>query len=188
MAQNLNYGTRVNGTLSTDNQSNDDLIEKYCYGDLDANCATDGGLYQWAEAMGFPSACNFQLFTACGAAISTPNHQGICPTGWHIPKTAEWNTLENALGSATAGNQMKATTGWNTSSGTNSSGFSGLPAGSRLYRGGFLDRGIYAYFWEAKEDNASLANYRYLNENVANMFAFSNNKTLGLSVRCVKDN
>ena len=47
-AQNLNVGTRINGSLS---QTNNGTIEKYCYNDLEANCNTHGGLYQWDEAM-----------------------------------------------------------------------------------------------------------------------------------------
>ncbi|MBT6226470.1 MAG: hypothetical protein HOI47_07430 [Candidatus Scalindua sp.] len=81
MAENLNVGTNNTGYL-TDN----DVIEKHCYGDHalgDVNCATEGGLYPWDEAM--------QYSTEKGA-------QGICPTGWHIPTDSEWKTLEMELG------------------------------------------------------------------------------------------
>ena len=29
------------------------------------------------------------------------NIQDICPVGWHVPSDGEWNTMENALVSAT---------------------------------------------------------------------------------------
>jgi uncharacterized protein (TIGR02145 family) len=185
MAENLNYGTRVNGTAPTANQSNNSVIEKYCYGDDVTKCTTHGGLYQWSEAMGFSSTCNS---TPCASSISTGNHQGICPTGWHIPKTAEWNALATDLGgSSIAGDKMKTNSGWSINTGTNSSGFSGLPAGYRNNGGGFNDRGVYAFFWEASEDVASYALYRYLYGSYANLIAGSNLKASGFSVRCLRD-
>jgi len=48
MVANVNTGTRVNGSAE---QNNNSQIEKYCYNDVEANCTTYGGLYQWAEAM-----------------------------------------------------------------------------------------------------------------------------------------
>jgi len=67
MQENMGVGTRVNvATTQTDNG----VIEKWCYGDSDTNCTTndpnypDGGLYQWNEAMqysttpgAFPADC-----------------------------------------------------------------------------------------------------------------------------------
>jgi len=57
-------------------------IEKYCYGDDEANCTTDGGFYQWDEAMQY---------------TETEGTQGICPADWHIPTDAEQNTLDQYL-------------------------------------------------------------------------------------------
>ena len=48
MAENLNFGTRIDGSLD---QTDNDIIEKYCYGNDGANCTTYGGLYQWDEMM-----------------------------------------------------------------------------------------------------------------------------------------
>ena len=48
MAQNLNIGTKILGNAD---QTNNNIIDKYCYGDDDANCNIYGGLYQWNEAM-----------------------------------------------------------------------------------------------------------------------------------------
>ena len=80
MAENLNVGTMVSGTTT---MTNNPVIEKYCYQNLDSNCIQDGGLYQWEEAM--------QYTTVEGA-------QGICPAGWHIPAESDWQTLELTLG------------------------------------------------------------------------------------------
>jgi uncharacterized protein (TIGR02145 family) len=192
MAENLDFGTRVDAFASTDDQSNDAVAEKYCYGDVAANCATDGGLYQWAEAMQLPSTCNS---TACASQISSGNHQGICPKGWHVPKASEWTVLTTALEATanTVGKMMKlnntSNSSWDaiTYNDNNSSGFSALPAGLRLVGGGFHSRGIDAYFWDASEDDASFAYNHTLSNNSAYLSATSKLKTFGLSLRCVKD-
>jgi len=79
---NLNVGTMINGDKD---QTNNSTLEKYCYDNLESNCTTYGGLYQWNEAM--------QYVTIEGA-------QGICPAGSHIPSDLEWQTLEIFLGMA----------------------------------------------------------------------------------------
>lgn len=46
--ENLNIGNRVDGSQ---NQTDNQVIEKYCYGDQESNCSIYGGLCQWNEAM-----------------------------------------------------------------------------------------------------------------------------------------
>jgi uncharacterized protein (TIGR02145 family) len=56
----------------------------------------------------------------------------LAPAGWHVPTYTEWTTLTTYLGGeAVAGGKMKATTLWSSpnTGATNSSGFTGLPAG-----------------------------------------------------------
>lgn len=88
MKQNLNVGTMITGSSG---QTNDALIEKYCYGNVVSNCTTYGALYQWQEAMALPGSC---ISANCSTQIQTPYHKGLCPTGWHIPTDAEFNILE----------------------------------------------------------------------------------------------
>jgi uncharacterized protein (TIGR02145 family) len=192
MAENLNVGTMVQGAASTANQSNDAVIEKYCYDDKAAHCAADGGLYQWTEAMALPSTCRN---TKCASLIGGGHHQGVCPMGWHIPKTAEWDALAAYLGGAgVAGKTMKLNTtghsGWDASAYNdgNSSGFSALPAGDRGNGGGFFVRDSVAYFWEASENLASGARSRNVYYGFTDLSTFSVYKTFGYSVRCVWDN
>lgn len=200
MAQNLNYGTRVNGTASTGNQSNDGVIEKYCYDDNPANCDTDGGLYQWAEAMGFKFACNSVLLTnvTCNDSIAATNHQGICPTGWHIPKDSDWDALVSALGGDTSivGSKMKLNnttfTSWNSLTNVsnndgNSSGFLAIPAGLRFAVGSFGYRSSGAYFWTATEPSLSGMFIRFLDSANPELRKESFSGKHGFSVRCVKD-
>ena len=175
MAKNLNVGTKILGSA---NQTNNSIIEKYCYNDDENNCNTYGGLYQWDEAM---------------QSSTTERVKGICPTGWHLPTDAEWTTLTTFLGGeAIAGGKMKETgyTHWaspNTGA-TNSSGFTALPGGYRYYSGSFFNLTSYATFWSSSQYGATDAWFRtllYTNEGVSQDHS---GKTLGLSARCLKDN
>ena len=75
MAQNLNI---ADVTLKGgENMTDDTKIERYCYNDDTTKCDRYGGLYQWAEMMGFNDSCN----TKSCAHLIQENHQGICPKG-----------------------------------------------------------------------------------------------------------
>ncbi len=112
LRENLNVGTRIDGALE---QTSGNGIEKYCYDNLEANCTTYGGLYQWNEAMQY---------------VTNESAKGICPTGWHIPTLAEFQTLSTEVGGD--GNALKAIgQGVDAGAGTNTSGFSALLAGIR---------------------------------------------------------
>ena len=84
------------------------------------------------------------------------------------------------------GTQMKTTYGWaNGGNGTNSSGFSGLPGGSRDVNGSFNSPGVDGVWWSSS--GVSYAVYRALanvNEYVGRS---TTNQRNGLSVRCVRD-
>ena len=99
----------------------------WCYENSADSCAKYGRLYTWTAAMNIDSSYQWASATA---VIFTPQ-QGACPAGWHIPKNAEWTTLENAVGgSIVAGTELKSVSGWYLSgNGTDAYGFSALPAG-----------------------------------------------------------
>jgi uncharacterized protein (TIGR02145 family) len=166
-----------------------------CYGDDIANCATYGRLYNWVTAMALPSSCDG---TSCSSQINA-KHRGICPSGWHIPSNDDWNVLMKFVepscsdnsSCAGAGTKLKATSGWNSSSGvpagTDSYGFAALPGGFGSSNGGFGNVGDYGGWWSAAEGNASNAYYRnmrYGNENV--LYSY-NDKNYLHSVRCLQD-
>jgi len=181
MRENLNIGTMVTSTTAGNPHSdcsNNGLIEKYCYNNDTAMCSVFGALYDWDEMMGYSTV---------------PGIQGICPTGWHIPTSSEWNTLTYFLGGTIiAGGKMKETgfVHWappNTSA-SNESGFTALGAGDRLDNGSMSDIYSFTYFWTSDEGNANSA-YR---RNLANYYGDigSDNplgKTRGFSVRCIKN-
>jgi len=171
LKENLDIGTMINSTTSGFEQTNNGVIEKYCYDNNAANCATYGGLYEWTEAMQY---------------VRTEKAQGICPTGWHIPTYAEYQTLENSVGND--GNALKAIgQGSGSGVGTNTSGFSGLLAGYRYSNGNFYLLGTNTYFWSSTESDATSALYVYLRNNNSYISNIYNSKYYGYSVRCVQD-
>ena len=185
MAENLNYAyTGV--PYNYDGYTSDST--SWCYGDAPANCAKYGRLYTWAAAVGkSESECGY------GNKCSLPsgNIQGVCPSGWHLPTMAEFETLFTAVGGESiAGQKLKFATGWAASSGiTNEDafGFSALPAGSRDDNGTFDDAGDVAYFWSSTEYNKYRAYYVYLLYNYDDGYRFYYSMNYGFSVRCVKD-
>ncbi len=188
MAQNLNIGTRINGS---GNQTNNGIIEKYCYSNLESNCTIYGGLYQWNEMMQY---------------VTTPGVKGICPTGWHIPTDAEWTTLttyvnnqSSYLCNSTSGNiakAMAATTLWNSSGNTcaignnlslnNATGFTAVPAGDR-YDNAFYGIGLYGGWWSSSEGSTSDAWYWGVGYGHSTMNREGGPKGPGFSVRCLRD-
>jgi uncharacterized protein (TIGR02145 family) len=168
MKENLNVGTMIPGTqASTDNG----ILEKYCYGNDNANCEIYGGLYKWDEMMQYDTG---------------QYNTGICPPGWHIPSDKEWTDLSDYLG-ASAGLKMKSTSGWVTGgNGTNESGFTALPGGLRAITGGFGGLGESTYYWTTREHLTTDAWRRRLDEGSVFLFRETIDKDMGFSVRCVQ--
>jgi uncharacterized protein (TIGR02145 family) len=144
----------------------------WCYYNNDpANGSQYGKLYNWY-------------------AVNDP--RGLCPTGWHVPTDEEWTTLSNNLGgTAVAGGKMKVagTTRWtdpNTGA-DNSSGFAGLPGGSRGNNGAFNYVGGYGEWWSSTENGATNAWSRYLYYFSDDFFRSNYSKKTGFSVRCLRD-
>ena len=182
LKENLNVGTRINGSSE---QTDNGIIDKYCYNDDSANCTTYGGLYEWAEIVQYQNGAT--NYTYPNPAYSG-NVKGICPTGWHIPTNAEFVTLSSAV--SNDGNALKATDqGTGAGAGTNTSGFSALLGGFRYYSGTFTQFGAAESFWrlEGFETNANYADSYFL-YNTNNTFPLGTNfKEYGFSVRCIKD-
>jgi len=177
MTQNLNVGTMI---AASTNPTNNGVIQKYCWNDLEIKCDTFGAYYQWNEAM------NYSTVAAA---------QGICPTGWHIPTKTEMTTLFNT--SPIVYQSTYNATGyiyWSPGNLRNSSffgltGFQALPIGIRQptspYWTGFGDT---ARFWTSTNIGSSDAFMPYLQWNDAGTPVFwSNLRTYGTPIRCVKN-
>lgn len=115
----------------------------------------------------------------------------LCPQGWHSPTHAEWTVLTTYLGGTTvAGGKMKSTSPlWSSQNNdaTNSSGFSGLPGGSRNDNGTFTAIGAYGCWWSSSESSSTNAWCRYLSDSYGYVTVSESGKQSGFSVRCLKD-
>ncbi|MBO4437544.1 MAG: hypothetical protein J5791_11750, partial [Fibrobacter sp.] len=134
----------------------------YCYNDSAKYCAKYGRLYEWSAAM------------------------EACPSGWHLPDTAEWRTLLDAAGGdSIAGTMLKSTSGWNSDgNGTDDFGFTVLPAGGWGSKN-FV--GEAAVFWTSEwyegYDDYAYDIKLYTDTIVRKGYS---HKYIGSSVRCVK--
>jgi uncharacterized protein (TIGR02145 family) len=169
LRENLDVGSMVLGSAD---QTNNTIIEKYCYDDNPTNCDTYGGLYQWGETVQYDT--------------TTPGARGICPAGWHVPTLAEFQTLGVTV--AGDGNSLKEIgQGSGAGAGTNTSGFSALLAGYRLNNGYFNTLGYSGFFWGSTQVDATSADRLYLFSSDAFIALNGTSKTYGFSVRCLED-
>ena len=175
MAENLNYETETGS---------------FCYNDSAEYCEKYGRLYTWAAAVGkSEEECGYRK----NCNLDTGYVRGVCPKGWHLPDTTEWNALFAAVGGIeTAGTMLKSTEGWNDYEGTSGNGsdtysFSALPAGYRNGNVYFDHEGSNAYFWSSSEVNSDYARYMRLYYDFVNAGPNIGGKYYGLSVRCLRD-
>ena len=121
--------------------------------------------------------------------------RGLAPEGWHIPSDKEWSTLINFLGGKdNACQKMKSIKGWSENiigdgNGTNESGFDGLPGGCRYGFGDYDGSvGYDGNWWSSTsiEDELDSSWGRTLS-NEYEVRRLENDKSNGLSVRCLRD-
>jgi uncharacterized protein (TIGR02145 family) len=171
LKENLDVGTMIQGI---DTAKNNGTIEKYCYNNDTNTCNTYGGLYQWDEAMQY---------------TTTSGTRGICPTGWHLPTTAEFQILSTSVNND--GNALKAGgQGQGAGVGTNTSGFSALLAGDRYNGGDYLGLDVDANFWSSNKYGQGIwwqawSTYLLYNNNTINTTLSW--LVTGCSIRCIKD-
>ena len=174
MVENLNVDKFRNGDpiphAETDGEwekAGENKQPAWCYYDNDpANGAKYGKLYNWY-------------------AVNDP--RGLAPEGWHIPTDTEWTDLENYLGDCD-GTKMKSTSGWaEYGSGTNESGFSGLPGGCREDYGEYFDIGKNGTWWGSADDNKVGDVARDLSYDDCYLYQIFPERGAGFSVRCIRD-
>lgn len=119
----------------------------------------------------------------------------VCPTGWHVPDSTEWETMFNYLGGEqVAGGKMKEACSpywWTPNVGAaNLSGFSGIPSGSRdgYTDGNFYNLGEHCYSWSSTEYDATNARFGDLTYSNQIIWMYDMTyKSHGFSIRCIKD-
>ncbi len=116
------------------------------------------------------------------------------PPGWHLPTLAEWYTLVQTLGGEPiAGGKMKSRMLWESPNigATDSSGFHALPGGLGISGSQYESIGTGAFWWTATQYSVMgqplMAWYYSLVNYTARGFSWYEDKTLGFSVRCVRD-
>ncbi len=201
MAENLNY-------VYPKSDGEDSL--SFCVDNKAANCEIYGRFYTWAAAM--DSAAFFsEDGKDCGGVetcSASGTIRGVCPEGWHLPDTTEWNTLaayvaDNTTGGAdSVGYALKSASGWNDynvpssddvlpGGGSDAFGFNALPAGSRLADGRTDTFLTGASFWTSTEKREPQyyenAYFYYLYYSSAKLALNNNQKIRAKSVRCVKN-
>lgn len=133
--------------------------------------------------------------------------RGLCPVGWHVPSTSEWNDLVDYIVDAgydgTPNDQMRATSGWvenilNPTTGTDNFGFAALPGGSRYVadlgtgqENQFSGAGSQAHWWTSDDFLSSDLSYSRLLELTGffgdDLYSLPVTQQQGLSVRCLRD-
>ena len=145
--------------------------ESYAYDNDENNRKVLGLLYTWEAA------------------------KKACPDGWHLATDSEWSLLVSQFGGTDkAGETLKSTIGWKEGgNGTNSSGFSALPAGIRRSNG-YDTLGYFSFWWSStptnEEGKAWGWDISYGGPNLSitsKVWRFDGDILGGLSVRCVKD-
>ena len=145
-------------------KENLDVDPKRCYDDKSVNCDTYGGLYTWGQAI------------------------GICPSGWHLPTIAEFDTLirntpdENSV--------IAAGQGTGDGAGTNTSGFSAMLGGfyTPMFGGVYAAVGHETYFWSSTTADGDYSAWRMrLTDHNAGLTKYYDRTDNRYSVRCIKD-
>ena len=191
MAENLNYADSV---------KTPSLLERsWCYDNKTENCDVAGRLYTWAAAIDYVALCDNGNGVNCDDGVPTKKVRGICPSGWHLPRYAgvgdddEFYILYIAAGEKTAGKALKSQMGWeyrgNKYIGTDTFGFSGIPAGYRTSSGEFSSAGGLAYFHTTagSTDGLSFTHPEYLSYGSDGMGKERLFTDVAYSVRCIKD-
>ena len=175
-AKNLNVGTRIN--LNQSSQDNG-IIEKYCYGNLEANCTKYGAFYDWNELMSYG------------------NPKDICPDGYRVPSDADFALLLATVGDNNA-IKLKSLTTWKTNTpypGTDEFNFAWVGSGYGYAGNQWACQGTFGYSWTSTMPGAwpvvyTINNYALLSgvSNAGKIYVYKDGKYRSyLPVRCLKN-
>jgi uncharacterized protein (TIGR02145 family) len=177
MAENLKTTKYRNNTTITypgnngTNWSNNTTGAYAWYNDNPANKNSYGALYNWH---------------------AVKNSAGLCPTGWKVPAEKDWETLINHLGgNSVAGGKLKSqgTSYWENPNvaATNASGFNAKATGRRYFDGSYNNLKFFGHWWTSTEQFNATAKSMSLYHNDSEAKIIPEQKTIGFSVRCIKE-
>lgn len=191
MAQNLNYYS--------------DAISTYCYLDDPKYCDKLGRMYLWASALNLDEVhFTSNRATTAAAKDSVLRHpvRGVCPEGFHIPDSLEWNSLKKYIDAYNTINYSGISdkislrsevdsSGWNfeTHPAKDYYGFSAIPSpyfisSTEPFRlVGFKD----AEWWSSTEISATTGTSYGIFDAQDEFKSWERNKRDARSIRCLKD-
>ena len=207
MAENMRcnkYDTkseRAGATISTSSSSTYDpyytdasnrsnwKTTQYSWNLSDEQISKLGYLYSWAAAVGIASESAAKNQTSSFSGT----RQGICPNGWHVPTSKEWESI-GRLGDnnpriggmyTTTGELLKTTSGWTRNNGNDIYSFAALPTG---YATGSTVNNVggSAHFWITDPHGSNDAFYSSLSTD-SYLSVWYRDKSNAYSVRCVKN-
>jgi uncharacterized protein (TIGR02145 family) len=175
MLENLNVSVFRNGDTIPEAHTVTDWVEAgkqekpaWCYyEDNSENGLKYGKLYNW---------------------YAVADARGISPSGWRVPSIDDYKEMNKAFGGdKKAGAAIKSNIGWTEGGGTNASGYSGLPAGTRNFNGSFSNMGTHGYWWSLSDQRDFNAWHLSVNNKNGIGKIYTSLKSAGFSVRCIKD-
>jgi uncharacterized protein (TIGR02145 family) len=194
-------------TLGTNKWMKENLkTTKYSNGDLipNPNSSAWSGLTSAAWCYYDNNASNNAVYGKLYNFFVVEDTKNVCPIGWHVPTDAEWKALERYLGMTQTQADAELWRGTNQGSilsGTallwqagnlksnaqfGTSGFNAIPAGFRYISGVFGYLGTGSFFWTSTVTDGSNSVVRNLYFENTDVLRYSDFKTGGRSIRCVK--
>ena len=176
------------------------VVDPYYFKNPNLDEAIYGLYYNWPAVM-----------NGSASSESNPSRvQGVCPDGWHVPSSAEWNQLTAYLASDSSywcdnnsENIVKALasqTGWadcywcgtccvgREPSMNNATGFTAMPAGYRPYYESYNDITNCAHMWTSTQESDWSAYRMYFCRDWGGGVSIGTTpKYNGMSVRCVRN-
>lgn len=162
-------------------------------GERACDTTTIGGKTWMAENLDYDTSNGSWCYTynsKCNRLYNWETAMKVCPKGWKLPSSEDWDALISAAGGNEAGKKLKAASGWsNNGNGTDEYGFSAIPAGFRSSsNAGFGNAGTNGYWWTSTESEVSGQAYSWhMHYERPDVIRYSNNKSEGFSVRCLKN-
>jgi uncharacterized protein (TIGR02145 family) len=192
MAENLNFDYKVDDK-SYGNVCNFDFSEIERFGrvckDNSEDCSRYGRYYTWAAAMDSAG-----IYSAGGKGCGTdktcsPQYpvRGVCPEGWHLPDSSEWQELFESVGKSVGAMKIKGTAYWTDA--TDAYGFSVLPSTSIVnYVNGEEIRGVGLQFLTSSQRETDILKVCFWCMDCFEGPGVYNTTTTDYnSIRCVKD-
>lgn len=154
-------------------------------------------IYQWSY---FEDKENPAIYGRFYTWYAIKESRRICPEGWHVPSSAEWDKMINFLGgNIIAGGILKETInnywGGLPMSNQKTNGFDAVPTGVRLENGFLMHESTETTFWASDDYVLEIngqptylfaLNYS-LRDQSSEIKQYATRKNSGMVVRCVSD-